>query len=551
MSAQVTLPSTGTLSAVSTWRSVQLPTAAIPAGTGYAAYRLQLSWTNVSGATSGGARFMLTNEPVTGGTLEPFGTSAFAYVAPTSSVWFSGARSDSQPASLTSIGALSVPVIRGVQAPPVFLCYRQMTGSASWSVASVTLLSPIAPVVNDQPSGAVEIVEPSASSGGYPVQSPATVLSNASALVIDEPVPSCVGAPRRVVWYRFTPTKRGTYRVSACEDLVAATQVSRSIFVAVFGKQGGVGGEFVSMACQSGACGTAYARGDLTTTLEAGTTYYIAAGLEGVTEPATLPTSGLNALSVAIDLVQALPPAAVNQSCDSAVVIAASELESGVKWTDARWMPTAQISRAPMQSCGEGESFYSLWYTLTPMSSGSYRFSTCASDAGECNLLRTRLQVFSGSCASGTLSLQACDDGLTGGSCGDSTSRASLEIFLNAGAPVYVVVSRPGATGLQPGETVAQLAVQKLMQGQRCSPADIADDAGNPLPSGLSNNGVNEGDYNAFFSAEGFFAGGAFTDIAYDDGEPLPPFGQSQAANNGVNEGDYNAFFNSLFLPCP
>lgn len=93
--------------------------------------------------------------------------------------------------------------------------------------------------------------------------------------------------------------------------------------------------------------------------------------------------------------------------------------------------------------------------------------------------------------------------------------------------------------------------------GCRLCPADIADDAGLPLPPfgpGGPNAGLNEGDYNAFFSAEGFFvlagqgsaAIGSFCDIADDAGNaPI------QGPNNGINEGDYNAFFNAFFLPCP
>ncbi len=93
-----------------------------------------------------------------------------------------------------------------------------------------------------------------------------------------------------------------------------------------------------------------------------------------------------------------------------------------------------------------------------------------------------------------------------------------------------------------------------------CNPADIADDQGTPLPGSpnVPNAGVNEGDYNAFFSANGFFhqatlglcGVGKFCDIADDQGTPKPPFGNPVGANTGVNEGDYNCFFNNLFLPC-
>ncbi|MBL0869664.1 MAG: hypothetical protein IBJ18_03705 [Phycisphaerales bacterium] len=93
-----------------------------------------------------------------------------------------------------------------------------------------------------------------------------------------------------------------------------------------------------------------------------------------------------------------------------------------------------------------------------------------------------------------------------------------------------------------------------------CNPADIACDTGDPLISnpGCTNSplGPNEGDYNCFFSAEGFFfqagqgpgAVGSFCDIACDNGEPLSL--TPGCTNNGVNEGDYNCFFNNLFLPC-
>ncbi len=97
-----------------------------------------------------------------------------------------------------------------------------------------------------------------------------------------------------------------------------------------------------------------------------------------------------------------------------------------------------------------------------------------------------------------------------------------------------------------------------------CQPADIAYDIGWTFDPtffvSFPNNGVNEGDYNAFFASNGFFdqsslglaAVGTSWDIAYDSGDPLPPFGPviPNAANNGVNEGDYNCFFNNFFLGC-
>ncbi len=91
---------------------------------------------------------------------------------------------------------------------------------------------------------------------------------------------------------------------------------------------------------------------------------------------------------------------------------------------------------------------------------------------------------------------------------------------------------------------------------------DIADDQGTRLDHGqrtsvaVPNSGMNEGDYNLFFAADGFFyqqglgaaAVGMSCDVADDAGRPLADGrargGGGGADNTGVNEGDYNAFFN-------
>jgi hypothetical protein len=81
------------------------------------------------------------------------------------------------------------------------------------------------------------------------------------------------------------------------------------------------------------------------------------------------------------------------------------------------------------------------------------------------------------------------------------------------------------------------------------SPCDIASDDGTPLPPwGIrgTNNGVTEGDYNAFFS--GFFTPEPWCDIANDQGQPLP--GDPGSVNNGVTEADYNVFFAYYFEGC-
>ncbi|MBX9737027.1 MAG: beta-lactamase family protein [Phycisphaerales bacterium] len=95
-------------------------------------------------------------------------------------------------------------------------------------------------------------------------------------------------------------------------------------------------------------------------------------------------------------------------------------------------------------------------------------------------------------------------------------------------------------------------AAQREIRNLPCSPADIASDIGLPFTgcySQITNNGVTEGDYNAFFA--GFFNAQPTCDIAFDDGTPLPPFGTSAGSpNNGVTEADYNCFFSRYFDGC-
>jgi len=97
-------------------------------------------------------------------------------------------------------------------------------------------------------------------------------------------------------------------------------------------------------------------------------------------------------------------------------------------------------------------------------------------------------------------------------------------------------------------DALVRVSPPRPPEGARCSPADIADDEGTALPSPGVNNGVTEGDYNAFFSW--FFDALPACDIAADDATPLPPFGEPTAPNNGVTEADYNLFFGRFFDGC-
>lgn len=105
----------------------------------------------------------------------------------------------------------------------------------------------------------------------------------------------------------------------------------------------------------------------------------------------------------------------------------------------------------------------------------------------------------------------------------------------------------------------AEAARAKLLQlvaPARCSPADIAFGDGEPLPpvgvaGGFNPVGADGGDFDCFFNA--YFSAvpaNAVCDIAYGDGEPLPPFGAPGGFNPGVDGGDFDCFFNFYFAGC-
>jgi hypothetical protein len=91
----------------------------------------------------------------------------------------------------------------------------------------------------------------------------------------DPPPALCQTNSSRSVWYRFTPATTTTYVISTCTD---TTTTVYDTVLAVYGSSGGCGGPFAAVACNDNACGF---RAVVTTTLNAGVTYYILASETG------------------------------------------------------------------------------------------------------------------------------------------------------------------------------------------------------------------------------------------------------------------------------
>jgi cyclophilin family peptidyl-prolyl cis-trans isomerase len=141
-----------------------------------------------------------------------------------------------------------------------------------------------------------------------------------------------------------------------------------------------------------------------------------------------------------------------------------------------------------------------------------------------------------------------------------SSNTNVVQVAVNASTLTLTYVANASGSSeitVRAESTDGTFITDKFVAHVRCNPADIADDQGSILPSPVGNSGVNEGDFNAFFSSSGFFfqsglgisAVGQSCDIADDQGNPRQ-LNVPNVPNNGVNEGDFNLFFNNLFAPC-
>ncbi|MBK8711927.1 MAG: T9SS type A sorting domain-containing protein [Niastella sp.] len=124
------------------------------------------------------------------------------------------------------------------------------------------------PPANDICSGAIVI--PSA--GPFPVLT--SVVNNASATDTNDPVGTCQSNVRKGLWYSFTPSTTGQYKISTCQSDAPGSTLSDDVLT-IYTSASGCTGPFTQVICDDDACTTlglqAVANADLT----AGTTYYI------------------------------------------------------------------------------------------------------------------------------------------------------------------------------------------------------------------------------------------------------------------------------------
>jgi uncharacterized repeat protein (TIGR01451 family) len=263
---------------------------------------------------------------------------------------------------------------------------------------------------------------------------------------------SCQTSLSRSIWYVFTPGETASYTISSCADAPTGTTLEDTV-IAVYTSAGGCGGALTEVvgACDDDSCGVEEFQAVVTTTLEAGTTYYIVVWEFGTTPP----PSGHTAVQLRIDRRLLDPPP--NDSCAAAEAIPGGgpfPLTTALipDVTDA-----TALGDPPAPSCQASLS-RSVWYAFTPTASGIYTFSSCSDAPTGTTVDDTVLAVYTSAAGCGgpfTEVAGACDnDG-----CVNESLQAVVTANLTAGTAYFVVLWQAGSVAPVSGNTAVQLRV--------------------------------------------------------------------------------------------
>ncbi len=170
----------------------------------------------------------------------------------------------------------------------------------TFSAFNICVGTPPLPPVNDMCSGAITVPP----AGPFPYLSPSS--DNTSATNTNDPTNTCQANSNAGVWYSFTPNVTGSYIISSCQSDAPLSAISDNV-LSVFSSTTGCTGPFTQVACDDDGCATLNLQGYLTTSLTAGTQYYI-----------LIYGYNTNRGNIQLSVAQANPPPA-NDECASAV----------------------------------------------------------------------------------------------------------------------------------------------------------------------------------------------------------------------------------------
>jgi hypothetical protein len=289
------------------------------------------------------------------------------------------------------------------------------------------------PPANDLCSGAEFIP----GNGPFPYWSSITPDVSGATTAGDPPAPSCAASGvSRSIWYRFTPAVGGLYTLSVSDD--TATTVPDTV-MAVYTTANGCTGPFSQVACDDDQGGLKSA---ISTTLTAGTNYYIVVWVSDYSAPLT---NGHGAVQLKVSH----PVAPPNDNCSGAEIIPGSGPFPYLTASTDNSLATS-AGDPPAPACQTNFS-RSVWYQFTPAATSTYTLSTCADTAT--TVYDTLMAVYtSPNGCGGPFSQVACND--------DSCDyRSAITTALNSGTTYYIVVWEAGNDPYTPGETTVQLRV--------------------------------------------------------------------------------------------
>lgn len=271
---------------------------------------------------------------------------------------------------------------------------------------------------------------------------------------------ACGGSPQaNSVWYTFTTPHAGTYVIDSCT--LSNFDTVLQVFAGTCGPDLiGVAGSCNDTAGTTSAC-SGSSQSSVSVFLSANTTYYVQ--VTGWRASSISPTSvaGINVTTPAAPASVAPP----NDTCSGAEVL----VPSGAT------VVTSSIARTYSANGTPEEPFAcltpsinasrSVWYSVTPSITGSYRLESCAGTAPGNTVSDTVLSLYTGTCAPGQLTSMAT-------SCNDDACslRSGLTADLVAGTTYYVQLATKGALSTATTTTDSlQLSIAQIING----PADL------------------------------------------------------------------------------
>ncbi|HKR60354.1 MAG TPA: hypothetical protein VJS64_11525, partial [Pyrinomonadaceae bacterium] len=307
----------------------------------------------------------------------------------------------------------------------------------------------------------------------------------------DPAIASCTfqgGPVSRSIWYSFTPSTTGFYRVSTCATGTGST-VDDTV-LGIYTSPSACAGPFTELptdassdGCDDDSCVTEALQSVLTTSLNAGTTYYFVVW-KFDTPP---PTAGNTAVQVLVESI----PASANDTCADATPltlnIPVAGFTSGVAANDYQ-LPAASPC-FPAGHTATTAAGRDVVYSFTAPSAGQYSLRAWQyTSTGTSNVTTYASSTCPAATPGAPVTVTTCLSAAniqssTGGeevNCLTLTAGQQVffyidEVALGAGGIFYALVEACGATETEPNNTPAQANASSCgMQGQ-VNPATEAD----------------------------------------------------------------------------